>query len=195
MKNEPKMPTWLVALCLVLIVMATVVGGTIFTLSANAKIEARKQFVADSLQRHADSLQKLVDTLTAPLTPSLLQYKLEIVGRDYEWGKDFASWFTAIAIKESGHRFCIGAVNRTKCPFGFHYRPNSPYCATFYDNGRGEVLSAYLSIEDALCDALLWVLYNPPKAGECFDAAYLRRRGYNNFETGYYERVERLRLK
>lgn len=186
------MPLVKFSLALVTIAIVFIVY-LVLSQTANQKSEKQKATI-DSLQRRSDSLQILVDTLTAPLTPALLQYKLEIVAKRHPWGKEFASYFTAIAIKESGDKFTKGAVQKTNCPFGFHYRPNNEYVATFYENGYGETFSCYLSLEDALCDALKWVLFNPPTENECFDTAYLRRRAYNNSCKNYYSDIESLRL-
>lgn len=156
--------------------------------NANLATEAEKECL------RSDSIEAENNRLKAPLTPELLQYKLEIVSQHYEWSKDFASLFTAIARRESGDCLCKGACQRTNCVFGFHARPRSEHVISHYNNGHGEILSVYESLENSLHDAVEWVIWNPPAKGEPFDVNYLKRRGYNNHIKGYYLSLESLRL-
>lgn len=180
---------------IILLLVTAILTPTIlikFVMRPTEKIEAHYKLKVDSLEKVNRALKDSLEIFKAPLTPASLKFKLEFAFKDFQNPREFAEGFTAVAIQESGSNLTSGACQTTNGLWGLHKRPRSEYVKHYYNNGKGETLSCYFSLEDAILDLREWALWNAPEPNERF-IEFIKRRGYNP-DPNYYLAIERKML-
>lgn len=185
------MKRWRIIFLLVTVILTPTIL-IIFIMRPIEKIEAHYKLKVDSLENVNRALKDSLQIFKAPLTPASLKFKLEFAFKDFQNPTEFAEGFTAVAIQESGSNLTSGACQTTNGLWGLHKRPRSEYVKHYYNNGKGETLSCYFSLEDAIMDLREWALWNAPEPNERF-LDFIKRRGYNP-DPNYYLAIERKML-